>query len=434
MSANITTPERRFLDALDRIENMPDAFTALFVHMSKLRPYNRKQQHMMIFKRMFEGALSGTQIQLYVFSNEDFAILGPNLNVSAFMRIVERITNIVKDDPFFFDYDRTHFSSSYELKRYFQQVYSMVERQEKEALAAPPKRNTQNTTRAVEPEDLESVLANMKNVNMLEFVQRQSAVKINPDDKAHSGAVVFQEYFTSMAGFTKKLAPDIDLFAGKWLFQYLSETLDIRMLEAVANTPLFFRPPSLNLNLNISTVFSKEFGNFARKFLVSGQKITVEVQLMDVFQNVTKYHEAKELLHKGGHKILLDGLDPLVLRFLDISKLDPDYIKLIWSPTLIDERQEEKLSEIINSLGIEKFVLARCDTEHAIKWGVGTGIKTFQGHFIDAMAGAMAKTACKYGAGCSLGECINRRRVIAGGMRMDCPNPVQLDAMPDIKT
>lgn len=420
---------------MDRIEHMPDAFTTMFVHMSKLRPYNRKQQHMMIFKRMFDGALSGTQIQLYVFTNEDFAILGPNVNVEAFMRIVERITNIVKDDPFFFDYDRTHFSSYYDLKRNYQQVYAAVEKLEKEALAAPPKpREPQNKNRPVEPEDLESVLENMKNVNMLEFVQRQSAVQINPNDKIHSGTVVFQEYFTSMAGFTRKLAPNIDLFAGKWLFQYLSETLDIRMLEAVANTPLFFRPPELNLNLNISTVFSKDFGRFARKFLVSGQKITVEVQLMDVFQNVSKYHEAKELLHRGGHKILLDGLDPLVLRFLDISKLDPDYIKLIWSPTLIDERQEEKLQEVINNLGIEKFVLARCDTEHAIKWGVSAGIRTFQGHFIDAMAGAMAKTSCKYGAGCSLGDCINRRRVIAGGTRMECPNPVQLDTMPEIKT
>lgn len=81
----------------------------------------------------------------------------------------------------------------------------------------------------------------------------------------------------------------------------------------------------------------------------------VEVQLMDVFNNLPLYFEAKEILHKGGHKLLLDAVSPSALRMLNLKTLQPDMVKLFWEPLLEYEAFDEKLKAIIDTIGRENL-------------------------------------------------------------------------------
>ncbi len=165
--------------------------------------------------------------------------------------------------------------------------------------------------------------------------------------------------------------------------------------------------------------FSREFVEFARNFLKPEQKVLVEVQLIDVFNNLPLYFEAKEILHKGGHKLILDGVSPAALKMLNLKTLQPDMVKLFWEPLLEDEPFNPALKEIIETLGKEKVILAKCDSDKALKWGVSYGITAFQGPFMDdiEIANNMVRSRCPGAVGCTAQQCLKRRRLLSGALK-----------------
>lgn len=108
------------------------------------------------------------------------------------------------------------------------------------------------------------------------------------------------------------LDKSLDLLASRWLFLYLTQTLDKKTLNAFFSSDIVNWPRQISLNLNLSSVFSHEFVNLAKNFLKPNQKLIVEVQLMDVFNNLQLYFKVKDILHAGGHKLLIDTVSPLV--------------------------------------------------------------------------------------------------------------------------
>ena len=106
------------------------------------------------------------------------------------------------------------------------------------------------------------------------------------------------------------LDKSLDLLASRWLFLYLTQTLDKKTLNAFFSSDIVNWPRQISLNLNLSSVFSHEFVNLAKNFLKPDQKLIVEVQLMDVFNNLQLYFKVKDILHAGGHKLLIDTVCP----------------------------------------------------------------------------------------------------------------------------
>lgn len=83
----------------------------------------------------------------------------------------------------------------------------------------------------------------------------------------------------------------------------------------------------------------------------------------------------------------------------------------------------------VEAVGPKRVVLARCDTEAAVLWGLSNGIQMFQGRFIDAVVGTVTMAACPSAASCNLGQCAARRASVAGAPRTQCPHPPGLDAV-----
>ena len=424
-------PEQQMLDTLNRIKRNPVGFLAIYMNFSKLRPQNKQPKQLKILVRMFDQLIHSSQSRLFAFSNSDVIVIGKGITYSMADETIFKIREMLQADPLVYDSHESEFAEVYNLENDFPAVYAKVEKAYNIALEKKKDEKPAPKVRNIEPEDLDVVLKNLANLDVAEIIRRQSAVYIPSKTNA---SVIFQEYFTSIADLKKAVAPDINILGDRWIFQHLTETLDRRMLSVLAKTKLFHKPPSLNLNLNIATIFTREFSIFNRQAALDKQTITVEVQLMDIFQNINNYFEACKILRESGHKVLVDGLSAISLQFIDINLLKPDFIKLIWSPGLADKNQKLNPKELIQSFGAEKIVLARCDSEEGIKWGLEVGIRIFQGYFLDAMIGAMGKTACKYGKKCTLAQCISRRGVIAGNIRKECPAPEKLDEMPNIKS
>ena len=415
--------EKYLLDALDRISKNSYGYAVLYVSISKLKPKHRHPEFVKILGRLFDSVVGNARGYFYIMSNGDFVILGLDITQETVDEAVAKLRQGLSADPILHGKDSSEFATVFEFPENFATFYKYVEEmlvsdvQQDDGELLPAKR-------PVEAREIDNVIAELDEIDIAELVKRQSVIRIKGAGKFD---VLFQEFFVAVKDLSLQFDRNLDLVANRWLFLYMTQALDKKTLAAFFAADLKKWPQQISLNLNLSSVFSREFVEFARNFLKPEQKVLVEVQLIDVFNNLPLYFEAKEILHKGGHKLILDGVSPAALKMLNLKTLQPDMVKLFWEPLLEDEPFNPALKEIIETLGKEKVILAKCDSDKALKWGVSYGITAFQGPFMDDIEIAMVRSRCPGAAGCTAQQCLKRRRLLSGALKAVCIHPEVLE-------
>ncbi len=417
--------EKYLLDALDRISKNSYGYAVLYVSISKLKPKHRHPEFVKILGRLFDSVVGNARGYFYIMSNGDFVILGRDITQETVNEAVDKLRQGLSSDPILRGKDGSEFATVFEFPENFATFYKYVEEMrdsdihQYDDMLLPAKR-------PVEAREIDNVIAELDEIDVAELVKRQSVIRIKGAGKFE---VLFQEFFVAIKDLSLQFDRHLDLVANRWLFLYMTQALDKKTLAAFFAADLKKWPQQISLNLNLSSVFSREFVEFARRFLKAEQKVLVEVQLIDVFNNLPLYFEAKEILHKGGHKIVFDGVSPAALKLLNLKTLQPDMVKLFWEPLLEDEPFNPALKEIIDVIGRDKFILAKCDSDKALKWGVSYGITAFQGPFMDDIEIAMVRNRCPGAAGCTAQQCLKRRRLLSGSLKAVCTHP---DALEDL--
>lgn len=415
--------EQQLLDMLYRIEGMKGDAQAVYFKLSALKPANRTPKQMHVMMSLLEELLSKSRSRLFLMSDGDLFIVGRNIPHPLLQKTVASVRQLYQADPLVSMSADINFCEIFDLGYEFDSVIKLAQRKNDIAKTSRKKKEQNKDLVPLAPEHLDAILRNIQGFNILKVIRRQEAIQITKSGKYCS---LFEEYFTSMADLKAAIAPDVDVLSNRWLFQHLSETLDKRMLSI--HQDLFAHTPKgISLNLNISTIFTKPFGDFLDN-MPESKFAVIEVQLMDIIQNTRNFIMAKDLLHEAGHKILIDGLHPISLRFLDLNLLNPDLIKLNWSPAVLEDTGTPSLADALKSIETSKVILMRCEDEEAVKWALTNGISRFQGYFIDALSGAGVKRKCKNGNLCSLQDCIARKSCIAGPIRARCLYQEALDS------
>jgi len=217
------------------------------------------------------------------------------------------------------------------------------------------------------------------------MIKRQACLQVK---SGGGGDLVFFELFLSIADIKERVAPDVNLFASPWLFQYLTETLDRRVLAVLVEEDFSEITEPLSINLNISTVLSRDFQNFHRAVDGHMSKVIVEFQIIDIFADMRNYVYARDSLQQRGYRVVVDGLNPLSLQYFEPADLRSDFIKISWGPEFTGDEEESRLQEmreVIAKAGRDTMILGRVDSEKAVKWGLSLGISRFQGFFIDKL-------------------------------------------------
>ncbi len=377
--------EGLLVDTLDRMRRNPEGRKVVHLRLSQLMAQNRTPVRVRIVYRMFRALESGRQAQLFPIGNDDLMIIvtaGAQRDVA---NTCERIRTLFETDPI------THLVNG-EPDRFIlwfdlsldaalaihtaQQLRLLVQRM-------PPRGD--QTLPGLTPATLDDAQKKLAAVNVVPFIRNQVAVRIDP--KTNAAAIEFYEFFMSVNDVQKAIAPKINLLGERWLFQDLSRTMDLRMLEVVVRSPQARGVPAVSLNLNLETVVTPTFQNFISR-VEKGQKIIVEVQAVDVLTNLTLYNEVEAALTQMGHAVLLDGLTTTALSILDVGRLKPDYAKLVWSPELLNtmDPRGSRATAMLKEFGGDKVVLSRVDTPEALQWGIRSGIELFQGRFLDTFS------------------------------------------------
>lgn len=416
--------EKYLLDALERIARNPTGYSVLYINISKLKPKNRHPEFVKILAKLFDTIVGDARGTMYVLSNGDFAILGKEITRELIDEAVNKLRDGLSSDPILHSKDSKEFFDIYDFPEDLPLFHAYIENMAEHASFG--KANDFEAKYPVTVEKIDELIKGLDDIDIAEIVKRQSVMRFLGGGKFD---VAFQEFFVAVKDLSLQFDSSLDLLSNHWLFLYLTQTLDKKTMEAFFASDIQNWPKQISLNLNLSSVFSREFVNFAKNFVKPEQKIIVETQLMDVFNNMQLYFQAKDILQRGGHKLLIDAVSPSSLKMLNIHNLKPDMVKVFWEPLLEYDLNNDELKAAISHIGAENVILAKCDSENSIKWGVKYGITAFQGPYIDSLEVALTRHKCPFAKECSSQSCLKRRRLLCGRFRSECRNKKVLEEL-----
>ena len=411
--AKVVLSEKYLLTALDRVAKNALGYAVLYINISKLKPKNRHPEFVKIIAMLFESIIGAAKGSMYILSNGDIAILSKNITPSEIDEAVKKLRAGLAADPVL-SHDSRDFALVYSFPRDFFSFYGKIEKMVQENKEAETEELP--VKEPIEAEDMDKIISTLDDIDMAELVKRQSVMRVHNNEFTD----LMQEFFVAVKDLSRYFCDNKDLVANRWLFQYLTQVLDKKTLAAFAAAEITEWPEKISLNLNLSSVFSKEFVEFAKNFLKPAQQIIVEVQMMDILNNLKLYHEVKDILHKGGHKLLIDSLSPASLSMLNLDKLAPDMIKIFWEPLLVYDTDNQSLKNAVEYMKPENVILAKCDGSEAMRWGLSYGLNTFQGPYIDEIEIALIRRQCPNAKICGSLDCIKRRRLLQGMFRDEC--------------
>ncbi|MQX35196.1 hypothetical protein [Roseospira navarrensis] len=434
--------DQSLLNGLDRVERAPEGCRAVFLALSRLRPVHRDPIRLRLAAHLFEPLVTGQGCQVFLLSDGDLVVLGRDVPMSMLEAHAERVRALFRADPAsrlvddVAPTDERLFIVHYDLETGASLLRRRVEAKVAASTAServltrtqPPPADTAPT-----PRPLLNLTRALETLDIRQLVRRQPMVHI---DSERLGRVFCEEFYVSVAEVRRQCAPTMDVKRNRWLFQEVCRQLDPRIISNIRGLPRLTEGDiALGLNLTLETLVGPQLDPLL-KGVPPGTRIIAEIGVTDTFTNLDLVPAAAKRLRAAGHALALDAVDPRALAMINPARLPIDHLKLLWTDDLIDPaaRWDGPHPEVvIRSLGPERLVLSRVDTERAVMWGLKHGIRIFQGFFIDQVFGATTMAACAKRGLCTLTQCVERRRAACGGSRTTCPNPKQLTAVTHLR-
>jgi EAL domain-containing protein (putative c-di-GMP-specific phosphodiesterase class I) len=394
MPERVSSAEQLLFDYVERLRRNPGGRRAVVMHLSKLRPEKRAVQHLRIAANTFEAMVQQFDGQLFLLQQGDIVFVGRRENADAIDAAVTKVRYLFADDPLAGqgDDDTDNFATWFNIEDangpffiYIDELKREDERRRKRTgpLAAGPQPGERQP---MDPAALNELISVLVRADLSNLLRRQSISTIIPGEPPKP---LFREIYVSIADLREAVMPKRDIASDRWLFQYLTQTLDKRVLALLRRADDSGLTHSFSLNLNISTLLSPEFQAFDANLKAGARgSIVIEIEKVDVFADIGAYIFARDFARERGYRLCLDGITRLTLPLIDRAGLGLDLVKLFWSADMIQGADPEKQKEFLLALdrvGKGRLILARCDTEQSIAFGQAIGIKLFQGRVVEKM-------------------------------------------------
>jgi hypothetical protein len=404
--------ETQLLAFVRKLERNYYDWRAVHLHLSALRPRNRRDYQLRIAAREFDGLVRKFKSELFQIANGDIFFVWHGGSYADIDPVVLRLRYLFSDDPLananeatlvdnsdllassdgaypqsiptFSELTRPpKFCSWFELEREYESfclhLNAYLERPAPNGSDAGTRREPLDPTRLAR---LETSLASM---DLSGLIRRQPVCALLPRAAPQP---LFAEIHIAIRELAETLSPGVDLTADTWLFQRLAESLDRRLLSCLASNQLGLGQGAISVNLRLATLLSPDFLKFDHEYRrQTSAPVIIELQLIDIFAELGAYLFIREFVRDRGYLMCIDGLHYLHLPLIDRKRLGADLVKVIWSPDLLDgldDARRQELKAAIKRAGVDRVILCRCDSADAIGWGQSVGIRLFQGHYIDS--------------------------------------------------
>ncbi len=391
--------ESLFFDYVRRLEHHRQGREMVHLHLSKLRPFNRREHHIRVAADAFEGMVKELLGQIFVLRDSDIIFIFKTEAMGEVEQALEKVRFLFGDDPLLSEeeVDGLGFSTFYDVEHEYDTVVSMartlVEEGNKSQSTAENSYdvksallNKQDQGERMTPRLLGRVVEALKAADLTNMVRRQYVCNVEGTQLVPTAQ--FSELFISIADLRETLMPGVNLTSSPWLFQHLTETLDRRVLSLLGKTEERDITGDISINLNVATLLSPEFLKFDENVIAAMRgNIVLELQQLDIFSDLNAFLFAREFVKERGYRICIDGVNYRTISFIDRERLEADLIKLIWHPEIINGGQDmtDRIRRQIMLSDPSRVILSRCDTEEAIRFGHENGIHLFQGRHVEAL-------------------------------------------------
>ena len=395
--------EARFLDDLKALDPAARNKGVIRLHLSRLLPEHRDRQNLRNAETVFEELTRTRSAWLYRLRSSDLMVVYERHENEAAERAVLKLLKLWERDPLMqkskSDARKNRLSSWFDMSQDYDKLLTFAMRQTATSdrsvrktlpeLIAERELQRTNSERGTPlmPLELGRAEDSLARVDLSSFTRRQAVCAFVEDGKPE---VVFTEVFVSIADLRETLMPRTDLTVNPWLFQHLTQTLDRRVMAQIARREdRTLLRDGFSINVNVSTVLSEEFLAFDDDFAPSTQDVVLEMRIEDIFADINSFAFARDFVTERGYRICLDSLSLNTFPYGDANRLGVAYAKLNWTPDLaayIGTSQGQELKQMIRDRKKGRTILARCDSEAAIRVGQQLGITLFQGRYIDGVA------------------------------------------------
>ena len=227
----------------------------------------------------------------------------------------------------------------------------------------------------------------LKDIDLHRHVCLQSVFERQQDA---SWRPVFAECFIGFDELRRAHFPKMEIGPPEHLFLALCQSLDRCLLEDLTEHNSF-EGQRLNLNLSVTSVLGTTFAQFTRRVPHHAHDlIGFELQPGDLLQNFALTLSAMNLLRREGFKVVIDGVTPDMLGYINLALFEADFIKINVSRDYAAQLDEATVRRHLTAFPPEKLVFYRCDSPRALAAGVDLGVTLFQGWLLDDLMGKKA--------------------------------------------
>jgi EAL domain-containing protein (putative c-di-GMP-specific phosphodiesterase class I) len=217
---------------------------------------------------------------------------------------------------------------------------------------------------------------------MAEFGRSQAIARIKPGQAPRTAG---WELFISLDHLKQNLLAHVTFNPSTALFKALTLQLDRIMMSALAEHRLV--EGHISINLNVETMVSDEFEDFARYMSAQDEtELWVELRLDDVLANLEAFKKAEQFLRRYRVFTMLDQVEMARVPEIRRSDFVMDGYKVAHDPS---DPSLENVSETLYQLSSKHpVVLTRVEQPEAIEAGQTLGVRHFQGFYIDQQLAA----------------------------------------------
>ncbi len=389
------TQEQLLLEYLRRLESRRSGRKAVRISLSSLMPANRREHHIRAAANSFESLVGDLQGQLFQLQNLDILFV---YKAEAHARVedtVQKIKFLFSDDPLFDgkESSEAEFVTWFDLETQYAALVKMVRDMSDEGIittrspthsdARAGLRARQEHGEPLTPDILARAVKALQRTDLTSLLRRQFICGVT---KKLVPEAQFSELYISIMDLRETMMPGTNLTANRWLFQYLTESLDRRVLSLLSKTDRLSITGDISFNVNVSTLLSPEFLAFDEDLSATRRgSMILELQKVDIFADLGAFLFVREFCQDKGYRFCLDGLTYRDMTMIDRERLGVDYVKLMWDPALVDggEGLQKDVHDAVIATGKKRVIMARCDNREAIEFGRMAGISLFQGRYVE---------------------------------------------------
>jgi len=400
--------EVKLVEALNSVTD-PAGWHAVHFQLSELMEQFKSEYQVKIAVNLINDLLKNFDGGVFVLQDMSIIVVCYGLEKTLQNKLVFQLRYLYMDDPLAYTdsgQENPDFCTTYDLQQDWQSFLDLATRRMALTMRRPHSERAERIASAIaathtgEPQAANDSAPSRKISTSasgfgqlekeLQHVAMNKVIRSQPICAAQAGLPVrrvFDELYVHMNDLRESLRSEVDLLSNRWLFKYLTQLLDLRMLDHLrAERDVYLNRP-VSININVETLLSEKFHQFDESLSPASKVgIVLEVPVVDAFADMHGFSVARKEMQKLGYRICLDGVTGDSLNHIQREKLGVDLVKVQWHANLTESQDlRADMAKAIAANGSSRVILCRCDNKGAIDFGQSIGVALFQGRYIDSL-------------------------------------------------